>query len=129
MQVLVVDDNKDAADTFAMVLAVHGFDVRVAYDGPSALAIAAESPPDIAVLDLGLPTISGYEIGRQLRSRLGSDIQIIALSGWGRDEDLAKSREAGFDFHFTKPAGAEMIVELLTRSRRPPPSSSPAHRP
>jgi len=112
-RVLVVDDNEDAADSLATLLDVSGFQVRVAYDGPEAIAAADEFAPDAALLDIGLPHLSGYDIARHVRATRGEEVLLVAITGWGQEEDRRKAREAGFDHHFTKPADFERLVALL----------------
>ena len=115
-RILVVDDNRDAADSLAMLLEMDSHEVRVAYAGNQALEIAASGfVPDVAILDLGLPDIDGYELARRLR--LDPKMQratLVALTGWGQDEHKQRAREAGFDHHLTKPVDPDRLVALLT---------------
>ena len=117
-RVLIVDDNEDGAATLAMLLREDGHEVRIAGDGPTALAAAAEFRPDFLFLDIGLPRMDGYEIARRIRQneRL-KNVFLAALTGYGQDEDRRKSAEAGFDAHLVKPAEPEVLREVLTRSR------------
>lgn len=101
-RVLVVDDNADAAMTMAEALALFDNDVVVAKDGPSALEIARRFEPDVAVLDLGLPQMNGYELGMRLRE-LSADVKLVAATGYGQACDQEHSREAGFAAHLVKP--------------------------
>ncbi|MGH8659215.1 MAG: ATP-binding response regulator [Gammaproteobacteria bacterium] len=111
---LVVDDNADGAEGLALTLQMAGHEAQVAYDGPSALTLARQTPPDVVVLDIGLPGLDGYEVTRRLRSELGLvKARLIALTGYGQDEDRRRSREAGFDHHLVKPASGKEILELL----------------
>lgn len=112
-RVLVVDDNEDAADSLATLLGVMQYQVRVAYDGPEAIEAADEFEPAVALLDIGLPKLSGYDIARHIRRTRGENVLLVAITGWGQDEDRRKAREAGFDHHFTKPADFEVLVELI----------------
>ena len=114
-RVLVVDDNQDSADSLAMMLQVLGADVAVVYNGPAAVQHVEQHRPDIALLDIGMPGMSGYDVARELRSHadLGS-LVLIALTGWGRDEDRRRSAEAGFDFHLVKPLQFETLRTVLT---------------
>lgn len=114
-RVLVVDDNEDAADSLATLLGVMGYEVRTAYDGPEAIAAADEFQPEVALLDIGLPRLSGYDIARHVRARRGADVLLVAITGWGQEEDRRRAEEAGFDHHFTKPADFERLVELIGR--------------
>ena len=117
-RVLVVDDNEDAADSLATLLGVMHYDVRVAYDGPEAIEAADEFAPAVALLDIGLPKLSGYDIARHIRSTRGEDVLLVAITGWGQDEDRRKAREAGFDHHFTKPADFEALLELIEQEMK-----------
>ena len=114
-RVLVVDDNEDAADSLATLLGVMGYEVRTAYDGPEAITAADEFQPAVALLDIGLPQLSGYDIARHVRERRGKDVLLVAITGWGQEGDKLKAREAGFDHHFTKPADFGVLLELIDR--------------
>ena len=117
-RVLVVDDNQDAADSLATLLGVMGYEVRTAYDGPEAIEAADEFSPEVALLDIGLPQLSGYDIARHVRSRRGNDVLLVAITGWGQEEDRRKAREAGFDHHFTKPADFDVLLDLIGQELR-----------
>ena len=114
-RVLVVDDNRDAAESLAMIL--HDHEVQCAFDGEAALTIAQEFHADVVILDIGLPGISGYELARRLRAlpRTANAV-LIALSGFGAPEDLARSREAGCEQHFVKPVNPETLIDFLRDS-------------
>jgi len=113
-RILIADDNKDAADSLAMLLQMGGHDVRVVYNGGAALALVQSFRPDIALLDLGMPEVSGYEIATRLRGEpWGAAIQLFALTGWGQDGDRQRTREAGFDLHLTKPVDLEELEAAL----------------
>jgi PAS domain S-box-containing protein len=113
-RILVVDDNKDAADTLAALLRVMGNDVHAAYDGLEAVRAAAAFRPDAVLMDIGLPKLDGYEAARRIREQQrDSDILLIALTGWGHDEDKRRSQAAGFDFHLTKPVEPDSLQRLL----------------
>lgn len=112
-RVLVVDDNADAADSLATLLGVMGYEVRTAYDGPEGIEAADDFRPAVALLDIGLPKLSGYDIARHVRAQRGEDVLLVAITGWGQEEDRRRSREAGFDHHFTKPADFEVLLELI----------------
>ena len=114
-RVLVVDDNEDAADSLATLLGVMGYEVRTAYDGPEAITAADEFQPAVALLDVGLPQLSGYDIARHVRQRRGNEVLLVAITGWGQEGDKLKAREAGFDHHFTKPADFGVLLELIDR--------------
>ena len=117
-RVLVVDDNEDAADSLATLLNVMHYQVRVAYDGPEAIEAADEFAPAVALLDIGLPKLSGYDIARHIRSTRGDDVLLVAITGWGQEEDKRKAREAGFDHHFTKPADFEVLLQLIEQEMK-----------
>jgi DNA-binding response OmpR family regulator len=124
-RILVVDDNEDAADSLATLLEVLGYRVKVAYDGPEALAAADAFEPHAALLDIGLPHLSGYDIARHMRGQRGAPVLLVAITGWGQEDDRRRAREAGFDSHFTKPADFEQLTGLLGRElprRFAPPS-------
>jgi signal transduction histidine kinase len=113
-RVLVVDDNPDSADTLACLLRMEGHDVRIAYEGAAALEEAEANPPEVAFLDLGMPTMDGYELARRFRAnpRL-KDVLLVAVTGWGQPGDRRKSGEAGFDRHLIKPVEPHELRELL----------------
>ena len=102
-RLLVVDDNQDSADSLATMLQVMGHETRTAYDGLEAIQVAGAFRPDVALVDLGLPKMNGYEIARHIREQSwGKNIVLIALTGWGQAEDQQRSKEAGFDYHLVK---------------------------
>jgi signal transduction histidine kinase/ActR/RegA family two-component response regulator len=113
-KVLIADDNKDAADSLMMLLSVSGYEVRVAYSGPQALEIAGTYHPDALVLDIGMPEMTGYEVAIAIRKEpWGAGALLIALTGWGQQEDKNRAQSAGFDKHFTKPANAQAIEAAI----------------
>jgi PAS domain S-box-containing protein len=113
-RILVVDDNKDSADSLAMVLRLKGHDIRTAHDGVEALEVANLFHPEIVLLDIGLPKLNGYDVARRIRQQpWGQDVLLIALTGWGKDEDRRLSQEAGFNFHIVKPVDHAVLEELL----------------
>jgi CheY-like chemotaxis protein len=113
-RVLVVDDNVDSAQSLALALTLEGYDAKLAYDGPGAVELAVAFQPQVALLDIGLPGMNGYELARQLRQRAGGrEMALIALTGYGQAEDRRKSREAGFDHHLTKPVNYDLLVSLI----------------
>ncbi len=112
--VLVVDDNVDAAEGLRQLLEMHGHTVETAYDGAAALARLEASPPDVLLLDLGLPGIDGLEVARQARARPGgSEMLLAAVTGWGQDEDRHRTAQAGFDLHLTKPLDWAQLASIL----------------
>jgi CheY-like chemotaxis protein len=113
-----VDDVADAADTLAVLLGIHGFRVRTAPDGPSALATALADRPDVVLTDLKLPRMTGWELARELRARFPDNTPyIIAVTGMGQSDDVQQSAEAGIDLHLLKPADPDDIVAALERFR------------
>jgi PAS domain S-box-containing protein len=112
-RVLIAEDNPDAAEMMQVMLAVKGHDVRVAADGVQAVALADAFDPHIVFLDIGMPRMDGYEAARHIRNQLGSHVILVALTGWGQDEDKRRSREAGFDHHLTKPPEPEILDRLI----------------
>lgn len=116
MRILVADDNRDAADSLQRILALYGYDVKVAYGGAEALAASEAFRPHVAVLDIGMPGADGYDVARQLRERLGNGVKLIALTGWGQDGDRRRAMEAGFDFHLTKPVDPGTLNDLLAQA-------------
>jgi signal transduction histidine kinase len=113
-RVLVVDDNHDAADTLALLLESDGADVRVAYDGRTALALADDFLPHSVLLDLGMPGMDGYEVARRLRlDERYAETDIIALTGWAQDADRRQTRNRGFTHHLTKPVGMDALLRVL----------------
>jgi len=114
LQILVVDDNRDSADSLALLLALAGHETHIARDGPQALARAEALRPEAILLDLGLPGLSGYEVCRRLRAEpWARATPIIAVTGWGQDEDRQRSKEAGFDGHLVKPIVLAELAALL----------------
>jgi CheY-like chemotaxis protein/nitrogen-specific signal transduction histidine kinase len=115
-RVLIAEDIPDAADMLRLYLEQLGHEVRVAADGVQAVTIAREFDPRIALLDVGMPRMDGYDAAKQIRNALGSRIVLVALTGWGQDEDLQRSRAAGFDHHLTKPADPEILEQLIVKA-------------
>jgi PAS domain S-box-containing protein len=121
-RVLIVDDNYDGADSLAMLLEEVGHETHKAHDGIAAIADAERIRPDVVLLDIGLPKLNGYEVCRRLRERpWGKDLCLIALTGWGQEEDRQRSQEAGFDTHLVKPVDHDLLLKLI--------DSLPARRP
>lgn len=112
-RLLVVDDNRDAADSLALLLNMLGAEVQVAYSGVDALFALESYRPAIVLLDLGMPAMDGYEVARRLRKAHGPDLMLVALTGWGQEEDRRRSREAGFDQHLVKPPDLGALQALL----------------
>ena len=113
-RILVVDDNQDSARTLSMMLKLMGHDTATAFDGMEAIDVATEYKPDAVLLDIGLPKLNGYDVCRRLRQETaGRQMLIIALTGWGQDEDRSRSSEAGFDHHLVKPVDVAVLEKLL----------------
>jgi len=119
VRLLVIDDNVDAATSLSYVLKLAGYQTTVAHDGSQALELAETMRPSIVLLDIGLPGMSGYEVARRLRAApWGRGLQLIAITGWGQESDRAKSLEAGFDAHLTKPVDPEVLLQHIARAAR-----------
>jgi PAS domain S-box-containing protein len=115
-RVLIADDNQDSAESLAMLLRMDGHEVLVVHDGPEALAAVAAFEPELALLDIGMPGLNGYEVAKKIREAAPtSPIMLIAVTGWGQHSDKARARASGFDHHFTKPVEPERLMELLRR--------------
>lgn len=113
-QVLLVDDNRDAAEALRMLLEMKGHRVRVVYDGPTALEVFADEVPDVVLLDIGLPRMDGLEVARRIRAMPGGrDVVLCAVTGWGQDQDKRRSADAGFDIHLTKPVDLARLEAVL----------------
>ncbi len=115
-RILVVDDNEDVAESLAMVLRLGGHEVEVAHDGPAALQAAHAYQPEVVLLDIGLPGMTGYEVAQRLRQQPPAGLALlVALTGYGQEEDRRRSWEAGFDLHLTKPVDPADLKQLLAR--------------
>jgi CheY-like chemotaxis protein len=113
-RILVVDDNRDSADSLAMMLKLLGHDVATAHDGLAAVERVRAFQPDVALLDLGMPKLNGYDAARRIRQQpWGQGLVLIALTGWGQEEDMQRSQEAGFDYHLVKPVELAALEKLL----------------
>ena len=122
-RILVVDDNRDSAQSLAVLLRAMGYDTRTSYDGLEAIQAAATFQPDVVLLDIWLPKMDGYEVARQIRRRQwGRNIFLTALTGWGQEEDKRRSKVAGFDHHLTKPVNLDALMELLSARSQVPKS-------
>jgi CheY-like chemotaxis protein len=117
-RILIVDDNEDSAWTMATLQSMRGHETRTAFTGPDAVAAAAEFLPDVVLLDIGLPGMDGYQVARQLRAMPAlAGTFVVAMTGYGRDEDRALTEAAGFDRHMVKPVDLELLRQWL--SERP----------
>ena len=113
-RILVADDNQDAADSLAMVLRLQGHDVTVVHDGQEALDLAARVHPDAAFLDIGMPLMNGYDCCRHMRQEpWGQRVLLVAVTGWGQEEDKRRAKEVGFDHHLTKPVAPADLEKVL----------------
>jgi len=122
-RILAVDDNQDAVDILARTLQLKGHEVQTAYDGIAAVDVAARFKPDIVLLDIGLPRLSGYDVARRIRQQPGGDaVTLIAITGWGQEEDRRQSEQSGFDLHLVKPVDPIALLKLLAEL---PPKGSP----
>jgi CheY-like chemotaxis protein len=118
LRILIVDDNRDGADSLAMLLRLMGNDTRTAYDGQEGVTLAGAFRPDVLLLDIGLPKLNGHEACRRIREQpWGKRAVLIAVTGWGQEEDRRRSHEAGFDFHLTKPVAPHDLLKLLAGLR------------
>jgi len=116
-RIVVIDDNEDAAESLAMLLRLKGHDVQIAFDGPSGLSLALSAVPDCVLVDIGLPGMDGYEVAKRLRSsNADGHTLLVALTGYSKDEDRTRSRQAGFDHHLVKPVSETVIEDLLRES-------------
>ena len=116
LRIVVVDDNKDAADSLAMLLEFNGHNVRTANDGRAGLDLALQVHPDVVMLDIGLPQLSGYQVARRIRQDARcNDVILIAVSGWGQEKDKAEATSARFDYHFTKPVDFDRLQAVLNK--------------
>ena len=116
-RVLIADDNIDAAESLQLWLEMAGYDVHTALSGTAALEAAERLQPQVAVLDLGMPGMSGLEVAQRIREApWGAAMVLIALTGWGQEEDRRRTKDAGFDHHLVKPVSPEKVEELVRRA-------------
>lgn len=114
LRILIVDDNRDSADSLGMLLRIMGNDIRTADDGAKGVQMAGEFRPDVVLMDIGLPKLNGYQACRSIREQeWGKRMVLIAVTGWGQDEDRRRSHEAGFDHHMVKPVAPQALIKLL----------------
>src|ERR671912_733115 len=117
-RILVVDDNHDSALSMAMMLSIMGHETRTAHDGESAVATAESFLPEVVLLDIGLPKLNGYEVAQRIREKpWGVSMFLIAVTGWGQDEDRARSSEVGLNVHMVKPVEPAALERLLSELR------------
>ena len=123
-RVLVVDDNRDAADSLGMMLGAFGAEVRVAYDGQGALRISELFRPNLVFLDIGMPGMDGFEVARRFRDLKMGACRLVAVTGWGQEADRQRTASSGFDHHLTKPVEMNTLVGLFAE-RKPPRLTAP----
>ena len=117
-KVLVVDDNIDSAASIGMLLGLDGHQVREAHDGPTALTLLAAERPDLVLLDIGMPGMDGHEVARRIRQLPGmQDLILVAMTGYGQEEDRRRTREAGFDVHLVKPVDIDELRRLVAAAQ------------
>ena len=115
-RILIADDNPDALESLAMLLECGGHEVCKAADGVQAVELESSRQPELALLDIGMPALDGYEVARRIRAEpWGREMVLVALSGWGQSEDLRRSTEAGFDLHLVKPLNMEALADVFGR--------------
>src|SRR5262249_41008758 len=113
-RILVVDDNRDSAESLSMLLRIMGNDTETAHDGLETLRVGAAFRPDVILLDIGMPRLDGYETARRIRQTpWGKPVVLVAKTGWGQDDDKRRSREVGFNFHMVKPVDPAALVKML----------------
>jgi CheY-like chemotaxis protein len=129
-KVVIADDNRDAADSLKLLLELSGHDTFVAYNGQQALDLGVRERPSAFILDVGMPDMTGYEVARRIRQQAwGRGALLLAVTGWGQDDDKEKAKAAGFDYHFTKPVNPRQVEEALAaflKARAPARPSSPS---
>ena len=119
LRILIVDDNRDSADSLAMMLKVMGNETYTAYDGEEAVAAADKFRPEVILLDIGLPRLNGYEACRRIRTQEnGKRVIIIAQTGWGQDTDRQRTHDSGFNHHMVKPVNSTALISLLAELSR-----------
>lgn len=113
LRILVADDNQDAAASLSILLQLEGYEVETAYDGLQAVAKATAFAPDLVILDIGMPGLNGHDAARAIRKQCTHPLRLIALTGWGQQNDRQLSQEAGFDAHLVKPVEFSTLLTLL----------------
>jgi CheY-like chemotaxis protein len=113
LRILVVDDNVDSAETLSELLPLWGHEARLAHDGMKALEVAREFKPEVVLLDIGLPGMDGFEVARRIRAEKMPIRQLLAMTGYGEDEDRQKAKDAGFDGHLVKPVDPDSLQKTL----------------
>ena len=119
-RVLVADDNRDAGETLAMLLRLDGHEVHVANDGLEAVELFDREQPEVVILDIGMPGLSGHEVAQHIRGACGERaVTLIAVTGWGQKADKDRATASGFDHHFTKPVDYAKLLDLIDRAKPP----------
>ena len=119
LNILVVDDNEDGANSLGQMLQIMGNQIRVTHDGLAAIRVAEEFRPQVILLDIGMPKLDGYDACRRIRQKSwGKNTVLIALTGWGQFEDRRRTKEAGFDYHLVKPVESSTLVKVLSEVSR-----------
>lgn len=116
--ILIVDDLEDHRELLGLLLSGAGYPVTTAADGEAALAAIERARPRIALLDIGLPVVDGYEVARRIRARHGAAVYLVAVTGYGREEDRRRALAAGFDEHLVKPLAPALLMSLIDRAGR-----------
>jgi len=129
-RMLVVDDLKDSADSLAMLLRMLGHEVQTAYDGEEAIAAAERFRPEVVLLDIGMPRLNGLDACRHIRERpWGQAVFMVALTGWGQDDDRRRTSQAGFDAHIVKPVDPQVLMKLVATPPRKAAGQEPQQAP
>jgi CheY-like chemotaxis protein len=116
-RILVVDDNRDSAESLALLLSLEGHEVRCAHGGLEALDIGADFHPEFVLLDIGMPDMNGYDVARRMRSQSwGREAVLVAVTGWGQAEDKRRANDAGFDHHLVKPVDPQSLAKIFATS-------------
>jgi len=122
LRVLICDDNEDAAYTLSMLVGIDRHETRVCTDGASCIATAREWRPHIGLIDIAMPGMDGYEVARAIRRDLGSEVMLIAVTGFAGAEDVEAAKQAGFDMHFAKANDPEALLRIVRAGASPPPA-------
>lgn len=113
LRILIAEDLADLAESLAFMLRLQGYEVELASDGVAAIHLACVFRPDVALLDIGMPKLDGFEAAWYIRQKRGNDVRLIALTAWNREQDKARAAQAGFDLHLTKPVDLDLLMKLL----------------
>jgi CheY-like chemotaxis protein len=120
LRILVVEDNRDTAESLRLLLGLYGYEVAVAYSGPDGVKAAEQDPPDVVLCDIGLPGLDGYGVARKLRGNPATaKVRLIAVTAYGHDEDRRRSHEAGFERHLVKPVDLDALLGVMLQEGPP----------